>query len=203
MKDAETQIRGELFTHRLLWECCNELAETAHKARGSGADPFYFELSSMLMAFLTYESYINFLGDRLGPEIWKREKEYFNKNPYKGLEGKLKKVHEMCDISNIQKHKRPYQTIKDLSSLRTYLSHGKPDKYEKVVKHERGKDPGMFYAKINQMVSEKHLNAAIHDVEEFIEFLHKKARRVGDEVSLDEKALEGVLQESMSDTRSI
>jgi hypothetical protein len=150
MKNAETQIRGELYTHRLLWECCIELSEAAEKTRRLGRSLFNFELSSMLMAFLTYESYINFLGDRLAPEIWKREKEYFNEIPYKGIEGKLKMVCEICHISNIEKNRRPYQTIKELSSLRTYLSHAKPDKYEKVVRHARGMDPKMFYPKLTK-----------------------------------------------------
>jgi hypothetical protein len=206
MTNVETEIRGELFTHRLLWACCLELAEAAKEAVQSGKDSFCFKLSSMLMAFLTCESYINFLGDRLAPDAWKNERNFFNQPAYKGLEGKLKKLCEICNICDIQTHKgkRPYQTIKELSRLRTYLSHGKPDKYEKLVLHPRGKDPDLFYPKIYQMVSEKTLtlDTAIHDVEEFIRCLNVRARRAGNKRLLDKDALEGFMQHSTSETRN-
>jgi hypothetical protein len=204
MTIVETEIRGELFTHRLLWTCCLELAEAAEDAVQSEKDPFYLKLSSMLMAFLTCESYINFLGDRLAPDTWKNERNFFNQPAYKGLEGKLKKLSEICNISDIQKHKakRPYQTIKELSRLRTYLSHGKPDKYKKLVSHPRGKDPDLFYPKIYQMVSRKTLDTVIHDVEEFIRCLNVRARRAGNKRLLDKDALEGFEQHSMSETRN-
>ena len=50
----------------------------------------YFHISAMLLAYLTYEAYINFLGDRFASETWRDEKEFFSKKPYQGLEGKLK-----------------------------------------------------------------------------------------------------------------
>ena len=46
-------------------------------------------MSSMLLAYLTYEAYINFLGDRFASDVWKNEKAFFAKKPYYGLEGKL------------------------------------------------------------------------------------------------------------------
>jgi hypothetical protein len=85
MKKAETTINGELYTHKLLWKCCIQQVEAADEALKNSDSSFYFELSAMLLAYLTFESYVNFLGDRLAPEIWKSEKDFFNKPPYKGI----------------------------------------------------------------------------------------------------------------------
>ncbi len=52
----------------------------------------YFDLSAMLMAYLTYEAYLNFLGTRVTPSDWENEREFFRKAPYKGTEGKLKRM---------------------------------------------------------------------------------------------------------------
>ena len=63
--------------HRLLWECCLRQSEVAEIARKDKSGPLYFELSAMLMAYFTYEAYLNFLGERVAPEAWKDERTYF------------------------------------------------------------------------------------------------------------------------------
>ncbi len=68
MKDTKTTISGELFTHKILWECCQLSCKAAKKASEEKAGPIYDEVTAMLMAYLTYEAYINFLGDRVAPE---------------------------------------------------------------------------------------------------------------------------------------
>jgi hypothetical protein len=49
---AETTIRGETFTYRILWDCCLVQIEAAEKTDAS-KQAFY--ITSMLMAYLTYE----------------------------------------------------------------------------------------------------------------------------------------------------
>jgi hypothetical protein len=90
MTKVETTINGELYTHKLLWKCYFQQVEAANEAYKNSDSSYYFELSAMLLAYLTFESYINFLGDRLAPEIWKSEKDFFNNSPYKGIDGKLR-----------------------------------------------------------------------------------------------------------------
>ncbi|GAB6084285.1 hypothetical protein JCM30471_31990 [Desulfuromonas carbonis] len=89
MTKVETTINGELYTHKLLWKCCFQQFDAANKAIINFESSYYFELSAMLLAYLTFESYINFLGDRLAPEIWKSEKYFFNNPQYKGIDGKM------------------------------------------------------------------------------------------------------------------
>lgn len=200
MTIVRTKIKGELFTHRVLWECCQRQLEAAETARMNKTGPLYFELAAMLMAYLTYEAYINFLGDRLAPEIWKDERNYFNTDPYRGIEGKLKKIAEICNIKDIQKGERPYQTIIELNTLRNYLAHAKPDKYEKVIEHSRENEPTLFHPELDQLVTPEKAKLAIDDVQAFVEYLHAEASSHVDDIWFGDEALEGPSQHSEGDT---
>jgi hypothetical protein len=45
MKDAETTVNGELFIHKILWECCERHSQATEKANAEKAGPIYHELS--------------------------------------------------------------------------------------------------------------------------------------------------------------
>lgn len=155
------------------------------------------------MAYLTYEAYINFLGDRFAPDIWKNEREFFSRGTYHGIEGKLKKIQERCPLTGIVKGKRPYRTIKKLKNLRDFLSHCKPDKYMKTIIHSRDNEPPLFgkYDKLGTLVSEEEAEIAVADVKEFVEFLHKQAAKHTKDIWFGEEALTGIRGYSWSDSR--
>ena len=157
---------------------------------------------SGVMAYLTYEAYINFLGDRVAPEAWKNERDFFNCDPYRGIAGKLKKISEVCHIQNLKKGERPYQTIIELYSLRDYLSHGKPDKYETQIKHSRRNEPSLFHSNLYQLVTPEKMKRALEDVKVFIEFLHWKAEPYVTDQMFGDKPLEGIIEHSQGDTTS-
>jgi len=197
---VETNIYGERFTHKILWECCLKQMATA-KRRKKGQQ--YFHITAMLMAYLTYEAYINFLGDRFARDIWENEREFFSKGMYQGMEGKLKKIQERCPLTGIIKGERPYQTIKKLKNLRDFLSHGKPDKYMKTIVHSRDNEPPLFgkYDKLETMVSKKEAEIAVADVKEFIEFLHKQAVKHTRDIWFGKEALTGIRGHAWGDSR--
>ena len=197
---VETNIVGETFTHKILWECCLRQMDTARR-RKKGTK--YFHITAMLMAYLTYEAYINFLGDRFAHETWKNEREFFSKAPYKGIDGKLKKIMENCPITGITKGQRPYQTIKQLKTLRDLLSHCKPDKFKKTIIHHRDNEPPLFgkYDKLEMLVSKEKAEMAVKDVEEFIEFIHKQAAQHTKDIWFGKEALSGIRGYSSGDSR--
>jgi hypothetical protein len=203
MKTSETTIIGELYTHKLLWRCCLRQVEEAEKAAEESYGSFYFEITAMLMAYMTFESYLNFLGDRLAPDIWENERDFFNKKPYKGIEGKLKKILEIIKCTELKKGAKPYQTIIKLRHLRDYLSHGKPDKYTKTIMHRKGEAPNLFHSNLDRIAPLGAMKSSIEDVEAFINWLHEKAKKVGDEFWLDRSALDGIIESSFGDTRTI
>ncbi len=164
----------------------------------------YFHITAMLMAYLTYEAYINFLGDRFAPDVWKNEREFFSKKPYKGIQGKLKKILERCPMPDLKKGQRPYQTIMGLKKLRDFLSHCKPDKYTKTIIHNPDNiDILIFgkYDKIEQLVSKEKAEAAVKDVRELIEFLHEHAAQHTNDKWFGSEALGGIRGHSSHDSR--
>lgn len=76
MKDAQTNINGELFTHKILWACCEQQFKAADEANSKKEGTIYHELSAMLFAYLSYEAYINFLGEKVAPDAWEDERNF-------------------------------------------------------------------------------------------------------------------------------
>lgn len=199
---VETRIDGETFTHKVLWECCLSQMETA-KRRKKGS--MYFHISAMLLAYLTYEAYINFLGDRFASDTWRDEKEFFSKKPYQGLEGRLKFLAEKIPIEGIDKSQRPYQTLKKLKTLRDFLSHGKIDKYERIIHHSRDKEPPLFgrYGILDELVTAESAKKAVLDVKQFIRFLHQQAMKRTNDLWFGEDPFDGFRGHASSDSRVV
>jgi hypothetical protein len=85
----KTTSAGETFPHRLLWEIVEEQARLATERERDWSKP---ALVAMVFGFHTVEAYLNFVGERLAPEIWDDERNYFRREPYRGWDGKLRKV---------------------------------------------------------------------------------------------------------------
>ena len=143
------------------------------------------------MAYFAYEAYLNLVGPRIDAEAWKNERDFFSKPPYRGTQGKLQRICEKIGIE-VDRGKRPYQTIRDLGRLRDFLAHGKLDTYAFEMDVEKGKEPDMFHdLQIYNMVNRKNADRALKDTEEFIEYLHARitAKRKGDDSLFKGKAL--------------
>lgn len=203
MKDIETIISGELFTHKILWECCDMHSKAAEKAAAEKAGPIYYELTAMLFAYLTYEAYLNYLGERVAPDAWRNERQFFNREPYRGIAGKLKKIAEVCNIGDFDTGGRPYQTIVELCKLRDYLAHGKPDRYEMSLKHMRSSEPGLFHSNLYQLVTPEKMKRGIEDVRSFGELLHRRAAPYVSDSFFGENPFEGIVEHSVGDDRTI
>lgn len=183
------EIVGEAFTHVYLWRACEELIKAGDEAfKNQEPRSLYFYMSGMLMAYFAYEAYLNYVGSLVAPEVWKNERDFFNAKPYRGIEGKLRLIEERCRIPEIDKGKRPHQTIRNLGKLRSRLAHGKPERYKLVVLQEKGKTADMFPIKVYKLVTPKLAQRAKQDVGEFAKYLHDWISKFVDDqplVSLD------------------
>ncbi|HET8761246.1 MAG TPA: hypothetical protein VFN94_09265, partial [Nitrospiria bacterium] len=81
MPHREAHITGEIFNHRLLWHTAESLAE---RGRENEEGSYHAFLASVLFAYFAMEALLNFLGSRLAPEVWAKEKEFFSTKPYRG-----------------------------------------------------------------------------------------------------------------------
>jgi hypothetical protein len=185
---AVSEIEGETFPHKVLWQCAKVQYEQAQQKREGS---FYFYICAILMAYLTYEAYINFIGDRLDPATWKDEKTFFNRPDYFGIEGKLKLIRERCDNFEVNKGKRPYQTIKKLSQFRTDIVHAKTIKYADRKEHRADYVPDWWPESPFPYVKQTEAKKVMQDIESFIEELHGKVKPFVKDRWFGDKALEG------------
>ncbi len=170
----KTTYKGEHILHRQLWQI---VAEEAERATVLDREWFNPSLVAMVFAFHTVEAYLNYLGERLAPEIWKDERDYFRKEPYRGFEGKLRKITELVGQSWTPPD-RPLATILELKQLRDFIAHGKPEKLRGVISHPDGTDAPYFAPTLWQkmvILSDKS-KSVLSDVELFLCQLHDCAK---------------------------
>jgi hypothetical protein len=70
----------------------------------------YYQMAGMVMAYFTFEAYLNFVGSSVEPTAWKDERDFFSKGQYRGTQGKLKLLCEKYQIK-VDRDKRPYLTL--------------------------------------------------------------------------------------------
>ncbi len=51
-----------------------------------------------VFAYHTVEAYLNYVGERIAPEIWADERNYFKNEPYRGALGKLRQVMDLVGM---------------------------------------------------------------------------------------------------------
>jgi len=107
----ETKYDGEDLPHRLMWVVVEEQAELAKTRERDWSIP---SLVAMVFAFHAMEAYLNYVGQRLAPEIWEEEREHFRTT---GFKGKLSEVMDTAGL-NWEPGKRPIQTVLGLEKLR-------------------------------------------------------------------------------------
>ena len=165
------QITGQGFTHQYLWNCATTLLT---RPETKSPEDKYYAMAGMVMAYFTFEAYLNFVGSSVEPTAWKDERDFFSKGQYRGTQGKLKLLCEKYQIK-VDRDKRPYLTVREAGWLRDYLAHGKPDYYVSEVDVEEGKAPDMFGGlKIDDLVTREKADRTLQDTEEFIEYLHRE-----------------------------
>jgi hypothetical protein len=124
---------GEYFNYRILWDGALRLHDVG-KERDEG---FHFELAACLFIYLAFEGFVNFLGGRLFPDEWKKEKDIFSsKSKQPGTLGKYIYLANRCKI-NIAKNKRPFQTLSVLEKRRHAIVHSRTELINKIVEYDK------------------------------------------------------------------
>jgi hypothetical protein len=164
---------GENFTHRLLWCVVARQIENA-EARRNGA--LYDHIAAMVFALHSFEAYLNFLGVRLAPDIWTDERNFFRKEPYRGFEGKVRKVFELCRLSEPDRLARPCSTVWALKALRDEIVHGQIQTFSQTYSHNVGEEPPLFQGRFDNLVSCDKALEAKQDIHAVACMLHIAAR---------------------------
>lgn len=191
-KIIKTKKHGESFPHKELWQCANTLYEHGRKVKKGG---LYFDMATILMAYFTYEAYINVVGKRLDPKAWENEKDFFNKKKYFGIDGKLKRIKEICGNFEVNKGKEPYQTIKNIGKFRNAVVHAKTNEYEKNIEHYINDDPDPWPDDCFSCINKTYAKKVLLNTESFIKYLHENIKPYlnDDGIFFKDDALTGII----------
>lgn len=169
----KTTFEGEELTHRLLWEIVEVHSKEA-LARQEGW--FYPSVVARVFAYHTVEAYLNYVGERIAPEIWKDERKYFQKDPYRGALGKLRQVMDLVAL-DWTPNDRPLKTILELKEIRDMIAHGRPEKLEGEKLHPLDTDAPYPVSTLRERIAPKDtLGAVVPDVEAFLNAIQIRAK---------------------------
>ena len=146
----------------------------------------------MVFGFHTVEAYLNFVGERLAPEIWKDERNYFRKEPYRGWDGKLRKVMELVGMPWPETIERPLKTILELKELRDLIAHPIPERLARETLHAEGTEAPYLVSTLRSKFTPKDkLTKAVDDVELFLNFIDNLAAPKVNDIWFGVEALRG------------
>lgn len=186
-----TTIEGERFVHKELWRVVLRQFEHAKKVpRGA----FYDKLVAMTFTFHALEAYLNYVGEKLAPDIWKDERNYFKRTSYRGFDGRIRKVFELADLVEPSRDERPYKSVWLLKGLRDLMAHGKTEKIEIVFEHGADEDSPWSRTPLDSLVTEENAAMARDDVYEIAQSIHDASRRKIDDVWFGKVPFGGALQ---------
>ena len=153
----ERQQKYEIYNHRILWMVAERNLQTA---TSSQKEATFHALGAMLLHFFAFEGYLNWLGNRIAPEVWKEEKEFFSRPPYRGSLGKYRFLAKVVRLPVPDVSHGPFQTAKDLLKLRDMAVHPKADAGNRLVKFADGNFPPHYGGRLAEKVSPRKAGRA-------------------------------------------
>ena len=160
----------------------------------------YPDMACCLMAYLSYEAYLNLLLSKLDPVTWAKERTHFSKGKFRGTEGKLRWIAGLCGKFSWKRGARPYQTVKKLEALRDRMVHAKPYSYADAVEHPEDREPDWWPRHVYAEVDPTFARTTLKDVECFMEYVHSQVVSRLHDPWLKAGALKGVTGYATSST---
>jgi hypothetical protein len=169
------------------------VTEQAKVAAERPEESFGPSVVAQVFAYHTVEAYLNYVGERIAPEIWKDERNYFRNEPWRGAEGKLKRVLSLVGIL-WEPESRHLKSILELKEIRDLIAHGKAQKLQAAIVHSIETEPLQPTSRLRGFVTDKiKLALLIADVVEFLDDIQKHAKPMlkVDDVWFGDEALKG------------
>jgi hypothetical protein len=151
----------------------------------------------MVFAFHTLEAFVNFIADKLCPELLERHRGRFL--PFKE---KLQKLLEGLFLEVPDASVRPYATVWELKKLRDKIAHGRYEKFSDVHDHLATEEPPWDPGFLEASVTPEAVAVAVEDVEKFADWIQAAARRrlPSDDSLKQHEALGGIIEISWGST---
>jgi hypothetical protein len=122
-----------------------------------------------------FEAYLNYVGVKLDSTLWKKEREFFRKAPYRGCDGKLRKVFEMVELVEPDRDVGPYSTIMSLKKLRDTIAHGHVIPINRTIPHTEDAFAPVTSWVFDLQVSHQLASEAMADVGQVASMIHAAA----------------------------
>lgn len=191
--EKELQQTFEFYNHRILWSVAERNFQTAIAPTTSRVDAMSHALGAMLLYFFAFEGYLNWLGNRIAPEVWKEEKKFFSHPPYIGSLGKYCFLAKIVRLPTPDASQGPFQTAKEVLKLRHMAVHPKAEAGERLVKVADDLPP---IGKLAEKVSPEKAVRAREHLFKLAEDLHRNAKSAYPELDLEAQAFDGVFSYS-------
>lgn len=164
----------EVYNHRILWLAAERNLQQASSSR---EDAKYFSIGAMFLFFAAFEGYLNWLGNRIAPEVWENERQFFSRNPFQGTLGKYRFLAKALGLSDPDPAQGPFQTAKELLDLRNMLAHPKAEVGERRVKCKDGHFPPHYQSELGKKVSPDAASRAQDHLKKLADNLHHHAKQ--------------------------
>jgi hypothetical protein len=168
-----TEFDGEEITHRLLWGIVKEQVKAALERTEGWFNP---SVVARVFAYHTVEAHLNYVGERIAPDIWQDERNYFRNEPYRGALGKMRKVMDLVGLPWTP-DARPLKTVLELKLIRDLIAHGKAEKLQGTVIHPEDTEAPYPRSSLRELAASKEtLSQVLPDVEEFLNAIQVRAK---------------------------
>lgn len=188
------ESEGEEYLHKEAWRVVMRQFKRPDDPK-KGA--LYDDLVAMVFMSHSLEGYLNFLGDKILPEVWKDERDIED-----GIEGKLALILKACDLPTFEKGRRPYATVKALNKLRDSIAHPKTHKPKTSKIYPEGKEPPLFPTTyLETLVSHDKAERAQNDVRAIVDCIHAAAVTKFPDLRLGHDGLGGIISQHSGGAR--
>lgn len=192
MKNQCEQI-FESYNHRVLWN-----AAVINLSLVTSGDK-YAALGAMLMSFLAFEGYLNWLGVHIAPDVWNDEQQFFSREPFKGTMGKYRFLAKLLRLPSPDASKGPFQTAKELLRVRDLAVHPRAESGARDVRFDAEHHPLHYQSTLEKAVSPDNAIRAKEHVEFLAEELHREARLAYSADVTCNKAFDSIIGFSVAD----
>lgn len=175
MKKDQTQTY-KIYNHRIIWLTAEKNLKLA-TSQPLNKDANFFALGAIFLFFAAFEGYLNWLGTRIAPEVWKDERQFFSRSPFKGTLGKYKYLAKILQLPTPDNSQGPFKTADSLLELRNMVAHPKPEEGERKVKVSDGNFPPLYQCELEKKVSPEAARFAEEHLKKLTDELHCKAQQ--------------------------
>lgn len=178
------KIVDETRVHITLWKT-SKMLQYILEQNLKYVQEEYIYANILLLQYFTLEAFLNFLGENIRPTIWKKERQYFNKNAFHDRRGTLGKFWYLAEELRCEEYfdsgegKTVYKFVEqDLKVGKGFFVHAKPEILQTESLTSQMSRPKFIENFIDRNINLKIVNEGFSSVELLILKFHNMANEL-------------------------